>query len=536
MSDYDDADAEPLLEDESDNTDDDSGNEERNYPIEGHDEVIAPNGQRWKLEPSVQRRRIPSHNILRNPQGATREGRADSPKAAFRLVFTSEICHLVIAETNRRGNSVDGSWEDLEIEEFDAFIGLLIMAGVCKARNESLDDLWSLNYGHPIFRATMSLNRFKAILRFIRFDNFETRERRKKSDKLAPFREFWEMFVKRLPKLYNLGESVTIDEQLVGTRGRCSFKQYIPTKPNKYGIKIFWLADSFTSYPYLAEVYIGRQPGADRSRGSGPAILRRLSQPLENTGRNITVDNFFTDFQTAKDLLAKRVTLVGTVRKNKRDIPKDFQPHRNRPVESSLFGFDGQLTIVSYVPKKNRAVILLSTMHHDKSVGEKGKPELLLYYNQTKGGVDNMDHLVSLYSVRRKTWRWPLTMFFNCIDVGCLAAYTLFTDQHRTWNIRCSHKRKLFLREVAESLTKPWMMQRASNPRVMQRGVPLAMKLLGVSIPPPTTRRPDGKGRCHLCPRASDRKVKTVCENCDQPSCPRHLHNLCQNCFEDAAI
>ena len=139
-------------------------------------------------------------------------------------------------------------------------------------------------------------------------------------------------------------------------------------------------------------------------------------------------------------------------------------------------------------------------------------------------------------SVRRKTWRWPLTMFFNCIDVGCIAAYTLFMDQHRQWNIRCSHRRKLFLREVAESLTKPWMMQIASNPRVMQRGVPLAMRLLGVSIPPPNTRSTDGKGRCHLCPRASDRKVKTVCGNCNQPSCPRHLHNLCQNCFKDATI
>ena len=34
LSDYDDADAEPLLEDESDDTDDDSGTEERNYQTE----------------------------------------------------------------------------------------------------------------------------------------------------------------------------------------------------------------------------------------------------------------------------------------------------------------------------------------------------------------------------------------------------------------------------------------------------------------------------------------------------------------------
>ena len=68
LSDYDDADSEPVLEDESDDTNDDSDTEERNNPMEGVQEVISCNGQRWKFEPSVQRRRIPSHNILRNPQ------------------------------------------------------------------------------------------------------------------------------------------------------------------------------------------------------------------------------------------------------------------------------------------------------------------------------------------------------------------------------------------------------------------------------------------------------------------------------------
>jgi hypothetical protein len=39
------------------------------------------------------------------------------------------------------------------------------------------------------------------------------------------------------------------------------------------------------------------------------------------------------------------------------------------------------------VPKKKKAVILLSTNHHDKSIvnGEKMKPEIIHFYNRNKG-------------------------------------------------------------------------------------------------------------------------------------------------------
>ena len=38
--------------------------------------------------------------------------------------------------------------------------------------------------------------------------------------------------------------------------------------------------------------------------------------------------------------------------------------------KSSTFGFDEQSTMTSYVPKRNKAVILLSSMHHDVSIIE----------------------------------------------------------------------------------------------------------------------------------------------------------------------
>ena len=66
----------------------------------------------------------------------------------------------------------------------------------------------------------MSLQRFKYILKFLRFDD---RDQRDKSDRLAPIRSILELFVKQLPRHFLPSENVTVDEQLVPFRGRCVF-------------------------------------------------------------------------------------------------------------------------------------------------------------------------------------------------------------------------------------------------------------------------------------------------------------------------
>ncbi|KAJ8397139.1 hypothetical protein AAFF_G00009930 [Aldrovandia affinis] len=73
--------------------------------------------------------------------------------------------------------------------------------------------------------------------------------------------------------------------------------------------------------------------------------------------------------------------------------------------------------MVSYVLKARKAVVL-----HDKADGEasvKKKPEVIQYYNNTKGGV--------VY--KRQTRRWPMVQWYNLLDVAILNAYT-FIVQH----------------------------------------------------------------------------------------------------------
>lgn len=46
-------------------------------------------------------------------------------------------------------------------------------------------------------------------------------------------------------------------------------------------------------------------------------------------------------------------TMVGTIRKNNREIPPIFCLTRGKPIQSSTFGFTNEMTLVSHIPKKN---------------------------------------------------------------------------------------------------------------------------------------------------------------------------------------
>ena len=49
---------------------------------------------------------------------------------------------------------------------------------------------------------------------------------------------------------YVLGRELSLDEAMIGLKGRLMFIQYLPKKPKKWGMKAFVLADSITGYKY----------------------------------------------------------------------------------------------------------------------------------------------------------------------------------------------------------------------------------------------------------------------------------------------
>jgi hypothetical protein len=110
-----------------------------------------------------------------------------------------------------------------------------------------------------IFPVELAKNRLWFLLSMIRLDDKATRTERRLKDKMAAFREIWDMFIGLCKSLYWVGSAVCIDYQLLPFRGRCGFRQYMPKNPRKYGIKILMMCDCAPKYKMNAKVYMGKE-------------------------------------------------------------------------------------------------------------------------------------------------------------------------------------------------------------------------------------------------------------------------------------
>lgn len=142
---------------------------------------------------------------------------------------------------------------------------------------------------------------------------------------------------------------------------------------------------------------------------------------------------FFTSHKLGQELLKRKLSMVGTIRKNKSELPAQLLTMKNRSVKSSKFVYTADTSLVSYVSKKGKNVVLMSTLHRDGRIcdQEHQKPEVIMDYNATKGGVDNMDKLVKAYSCKRRTLRWPLVIFFDMLDISAYNAFVWMPLAHR---------------------------------------------------------------------------------------------------------
>ena len=184
-----------------------------------------------------------------------------TPGEFFKSIMRPEICDIILQKTNQRRKRVCDAFNNNLMKRFPfasgrppsktfqpfteaellAFIGMLIAAGVHRQDKENLDDMWKGD-ALPLIRASMSRDRFQMMLRFIRFDNENTRAERAQTDKAAPIRDIGIMLNRNLEKAFKPYECITIDEQLFPFSSHTKSTQYIPSKPAKYGIKVSGLA------------------------------------------------------------------------------------------------------------------------------------------------------------------------------------------------------------------------------------------------------------------------------------------------------
>lgn len=208
--------------------------------------------------------------------------------------ITDNMLTEITKSTNKKIISIRGSYSRPEqaapttLDEIRALIGLLYLSGTYKSSHTNIADLW-LNDGCGIelCRLVMPEYRFRFLLRMLRFDDGDTRVRRRETDKLAAIRSINDQFVSNCRNNYIPGEFVTVDEMLDAFRGRCSFRQFIKSKPAKYGMKIYAACDARSFYTFNLEVYCGRQPNGPFLCSNTPtSVVQTVGQPFERKWSN----------------------------------------------------------------------------------------------------------------------------------------------------------------------------------------------------------------------------------------------------------
>jgi len=211
-----------------------------------------------------------------------------------------------------------------------------------------------------------------------------------------------------------------------------------------------------------AQVYTGKPAGGTREKNQGMRVVMDLTQELR--GQNVTGDNFFTSYILGQVLLKRNITMLGTMRRNKTELPN---VSRKEAVQHSQFYFTKDTTVVSYIPKKNRNAVLMSIAHNSKEVSNRQdkKPKIILDYNATKGAVGTLDKVIATYTCKRKTNRWPVILFYNSLDTTAYKAFVLWTEINPHWNENILHKRRIYLKELGKYLDSPYIETRKRLPR-----------------------------------------------------------------------
>jgi hypothetical protein len=178
---------------------------------------------------------------------------------------------------------------------------------------------WSSIYSHSFVSSSTSRNRFKQLLRC--FHVSTQAEQRQNTDKLKKMRWFSQQLQQSFSYHYHPSQVLTVDEAMVGFKGRSELKQYIPQKPTKWGYKVWCLVSG--NYLLNFEIFEGRS--ASSVVRSPSDIVLSLTSPYQHRGHIVYLDRYFTSPHLLDELTIRGFRSCGTVRKDRVGLPTTYK-------------------------------------------------------------------------------------------------------------------------------------------------------------------------------------------------------------------
>jgi hypothetical protein len=193
---------------------------------------------------------------------------------------------------------------------------------------------------------------------------------------------------------------------------------------------------------------------------------------------------------------------------------------------------------VSYIPKKNKSVVLLSTLHHDSAIcSDSGKREIIEFYNKRYSRHVG-SNVCKVHSTASNSQMDNGNVLWH--DQHCCSKYIGHAHNMRKDQPEKKIKRKDFLLRIAHDLVTPFVTQRYKLP-TLPRNIKTAIVMCEfVSDSEDNTMQdPEDyeaisrkRGRCHVCSRRRDVKTQFVCKGCGHYVCKDHTSMIvtCDTC------
>ena len=203
----------------------------------------------------------------------------------FETPFTDNIWGLLVRETNKYFDQCKAAEPNkhkrpstpVTREEIEAFIGIIILMGVVKLPRFKM--YWSRDklIHQESIANTMSQTRFLQIWRYFHLTDNSTAIPRGADghDKIYRVREYLNIILGNIREEYRLEQNIVIDETVVAHKGKLAFKQYIKSKPTKWGIKLWVLCEA--TYVFRFQVYLGREHCQQPEKHLARRVVRDLT-------------------------------------------------------------------------------------------------------------------------------------------------------------------------------------------------------------------------------------------------------------------
>ncbi|EDV35502.1 uncharacterized protein Dana_GF12519 [Drosophila ananassae] len=435
---------------------------------------------------------------------------------AWMLLFDDEMLKSLLRHANdqmRKRRNPQNTCRPMDIIELRAFLGLSYLCGVFRNAEYTgpLDELWTLELGNAIFRASMTLARFESISECLAGNSG-----------MAEAQKMWQRLLINSRSYYGCSSWLTVDEV------RCSVEN----------MRLTVCCDARTLY--MANAVVNKQ--------QKPPVkdIEQLICDFKTTGRNVTMGTRHLNPEQSELMVQRQLSSLGMLNDSSIDWPRQW------PNESPLYCGQSKL-----IPFDTEAVF---------ACGLSSQVDTLQAYHSTSQACQQFHDLCQRYSTAHatpsslKNQSNPFLQLLHLVlNKAAVNAWILLrlapkgdvtmeqrdfqrqlglflTQQRLQRRLQRKSTTSLVMRlQICEILGQPneRLLFEAAGEAKRSRSVgvldPDKMNLPpGVSL---ASRHGDKHRRCKPCSQTKrDTKSRTRCQQCLSHRCGKHLISRCFEC------